>query len=216
MIPVFETALVEDGRIRLRARHLARLAASGGSTAQVAELDRLLVEVCSRPDQPFTVRVDVSDAGLVMTTRQPRPTDPVDLPIARGYDPTLAARHIKLADRRWVEELEAAHAGTEVLLVSADDRVGETTRASVLVLLATGELVAPRLAGILASVTRGWAIDETGAVEADLALADLFAARGAAVLTAGRGVIPIRSVAERPLARDPLFDRLHATWRALP
>ena len=83
-------------------------------------------------------------------------------------------------------------------------------------LLATGELVVPRLAGILASVTRGWAIDETGAVEADLTLADLYAARGAAVLTAGRGVIPIRSVAERPLARDPLFDRLHATWRALP
>ena len=47
MIPVFETALVEDGHIRLRGRHLSRLAASGGSPEQVAELDRLLTEVCA-------------------------------------------------------------------------------------------------------------------------------------------------------------------------
>ena len=47
MIPVFQTALVEDGRIRLQDRHLARLAASGGSPEQVTEFDRLLTEVCA-------------------------------------------------------------------------------------------------------------------------------------------------------------------------
>ena len=81
---------------------------------------------------------------------------------------------------------------------------------------ADGTLVVPRLRGILASVTRSWAVDVTGAVEADVPLAELLAARGAAVLTAGRGVIPIAAVDDTPLARDPLFDALHTTWRGLP
>ena len=216
MIPVFETALVEDGRIRLRERHLARLAASGGSSEQVAELDRLLTEVCARPEQPFVVRIDVSDDGLVVMTRPLRSTAPVTLPIKRVYDPTVELRRIKIADRSWVDVVEAEFDGAEVLLVSDDDLVGETTRASIIVRLADGSLVVPRLAGILQGVTRSWALDETGADEADVRLADLYAAQGAAVLTAGRGVIPIASVDGHAIARDAVFDELQTVWRALP
>ena len=216
MISVFETALVEDGRIRLRERHLARLGASGGSPEQVAELDAILTDLCARDDQPFVMRVDVADEGLTVTTRAPRSTAPVRLPTHTGYDPELDIRRIKLADRSWAEAIEAEHGGDEVLLVSAAGLVGETTRAGVLVLRVDGTLVVPRLRGILASVTRSWAVDVTGAVEADVPLAELLAARGAAVLTAGRGVIPIAAVDDTPLARDPLFDALHTTWRGLP
>ncbi len=216
MIPVFETALVEDGRIRLRERHLARLAASGGSTEQVAAFDRLLDELETRVGQPFTMRIDISDDGLVVSTRPLRATTPVDLPIHRTYDPSLEIRRIKIADRSWVEAVEAEFGGEEALLVSRDDIVGETTRASIIVLRADGALVVPQLQGILASVTRSWAIDQTDATEALVTLDDLYAARGAAVLTAGRGVIPINSVEECVLARDPLFDDLQSVWRALP
>ncbi len=216
MIPVFETALVEDGRIRLRERHLARLAASGGSAEQVAAFDRLLDELETRVGQPFTMRIDISDDGLVVSTRPPRATTPVDLPIHRTYDPSLEIRRIKIADRSWVEAVEAEFGGEEALLVSRDDIVGETTRASIIVLRADGALVVPQLQGILASVTRSWAIDQTDATEALVTLDDLYAARGAAVLTAGRGVIPINSVEECVLARDPLFDDLQSVWRALP
>ncbi len=216
MIPVFETALVEDGRIRLRERHLARLAASGGSAEQVAAFDHLLDELETRAGQPFTMRIDISDDGLVVSTRPPRATTPVELPIKHTYDPSLEIRHIKIADRSWVETIEAEHGGAEVLLVSRDHLVGETTRASIIVLRADDALVVPHLRGILQSVTRGWAIEQTGASEANVSLDDLYTARGAAVLTAGRGVIPIHSIEGRVLARDPLFDQLQASWRALP
>ena len=65
-------------------------------------------------------------------------------------------------------------------------------------------------------VTRSWALDETGADEADVNLADLYAAQGAAVLTAGRGVIPIARVDGHAIARDSTFDELQTVWRALP
>lgn len=74
----------------------------------------------------------------------------------------------------------------------------------------------PRLAGILPSVTRAWAVERTGAAEADLALADLRAAAGAALLTAARGVVPIAAIAGQPLARSPLVDELARAWEALP
>ncbi len=216
MIPVFETALVEDGRIRLRERHRARLAASGGSAEQVAAFGHLLDELETRAGQPFTMRIDISDDGLVVSTRPPRATTPVELPIKHTYDPSLEIRRIKIADRSWVEIIEAEHGGAEVLLVSRDHLVGETTRASIIALRADGALVVPHLRGILQSVTRGWAIEQTGASEANVSLDDLYAARGAAVLTAGRGVIPIHSIEGRVLARDPLFDDLQSVWRALP
>ena len=125
MIPVFETALVEDGRIRLRDRHLARLAASGGSPEQVAELDRLLTDVCAQPEQPFIVRIDVSDDGLVVMTRPLRSTAPVALPIKRVYDPGVELRHIKIADRSWVDVVEAEFDGDEVLLAAPTRAVNE-------------------------------------------------------------------------------------------
>jgi branched-subunit amino acid aminotransferase/4-amino-4-deoxychorismate lyase len=49
-----------------------------------------------------------------------------------------------------------------------------------------------------------------------VSLADLYAAQGAAVLTAGRGVIPIASVDGHAIARDATFDELQTVWRALP
>lgn len=215
MIPVFETVLVDARRIRLRAHHLERLARSGATPAQVAAVDACFAEALDLDDQPFVLRVDVDDAGVRPSTRPPRPATPVDLLLHRSYDPADATRLRKTADRAWADTAEA-DAGGEALLVAADGRIGETTRASVLVLRPDGRWLTPRLEGILPGVTRAWAIGEIGAEEEVLHLDDLRAVAGAALLTAGRGVVPIASIEGIALPRAGAIEELAARWRALP
>ncbi len=215
MIPVFETVRVEDGRVRLRERHLERLARAGAPPERVADAAAILDEAVLLTDQPFVLRIDVDDAGAVASTRPVPPTAPADLPLHVSYDPACAARLVKAADRAWAEAAER-EAGGEPLLVTIDGRVGETTRAAVIALGPDGGWRVPRLEGILPSVTRAWAVERTGAAEADLALADLRAAAGAALLTAARGVVPITAIAGEPLGRSPLVDDLARAWEALP
>jgi branched-subunit amino acid aminotransferase/4-amino-4-deoxychorismate lyase len=215
VIPVFETMRVEEGRVRLRARHLARLAASGTPPARVAEAEAVIDEALLLTDQPFLLRVDVADDGVEPSTRPVPPVGRVDLPLHRSYDPADATRLVKAADRAWAERAEA-EAGGEPLLVSRDGLIGETTRAAVLLVGPDGAWHAPRLRGILPSVTRAWAIAETGAREDDLHLDALRDAAGLALLTAGRGVVPVDAVEGIPLARSPLVDDLARRWRELP
>ena len=215
MIAVFETVLVDDGRIRLRDRHLARLADAGADPAQVAAADACFAEALELTDPPFLLRVDVDDAGVRPSTRPPRPADPVDLLAHRSYDPADAARLRKTADRRWADAAEAA-VGGEALLVAPDGRLGETTRASLLLHRTDGGFATPALAGILPGVTRAWAIAETDAEEAVLHLDDLRDVQGAALLTAGRGVVPVASVEGIALPWSPALEALAAAWRDLP
>lgn len=215
MIAVFETVRVEDGRVRLRERHLERLARAGAPPARVADAAAILDEAVLLTDQPFVLRIDVDDAGAVPSTRPVPLTAPVDLPLHVSYDPALDARLAKGANRAWAEAAER-EAGGEPLLVTVDGRVGETTRAAVIAVDRDGAWRVPRLEGILPGVTRAWAIERTGAVEAELGLADLRAAAGAALLTAARGVVPIAAIAGEPLRRSPLVDALGRDWEALP
>lgn len=215
MIAIFETVLVDDGRIRLRDRHLERLARSGASPEQVAAVDACFDEALLLTDPPFLLRVDVDDDGAHPATRPPRPSAPVELLIDRSYDPELDARLLKTADRAWADAAEAA-AGGEALLVSTSGLIGETTRASVLLHDADGGYSTPALRGILPGVTRGWAIERLGATEREVRLDELRDARGAALLTAGRGVVPIASVEGIAVARSATLDGLADDWRALP
>lgn len=215
MIPVFETMRVEDGRVRLRARHLARLAAAGAPPARVAEADAVIAEALLLTDQPFLLRIDVDADAVGPATRPVPATGRVDLPLHRSYDPADAARLVKAADRAWAERAEA-EAGGEPLLVSADGLIGETTRAAVIVVGPGGAWRVPRLRGILPSVTRAWAVAETGAAEDDVRLDELRDAEGMALLTAGRGVVPVDAVEGIALARSPLVDELARAWRELP
>ncbi|MGI9116153.1 MAG: aminotransferase class IV [Gaiellales bacterium] len=215
MIAVFETVLVDDGRIRLRAQHLERLARSGATDAQVAAADACFADALLLTDPPFVLRIDVDDAGVHPATRPPRPANPVDLMLHRSYDPAREERLLKAADRAWADAAEAA-VGGEALLVSPEGLLGETTRASVLVHDADGGFSTPALRGILPGVTRAWALNDTGAREREVRLEELREARGAALLTAGRGVVPIAAVEGIALARSPELDDLAAAWRALP
>jgi len=215
VIPVFETVRVEDGRVRLRERHLERLARAGAPPERVAEAAAILDEAALLTDQPFVLRIDVDDAGAVPSTRPVPSAAPADLPLHVSYDPACDDRLVKAADRAWAETAER-EAGGEPLLVTLDGRIGETTRAAVILVGPDGGWRVPRLAGILPGVTRSWAVERTGAAEAELGLGDLRAAAGAALLTAARGVVPIAAVAGEPLARSPLVDGLARDWEALP
>ncbi|MGI9188315.1 MAG: aminotransferase class IV [Gaiellales bacterium] len=215
VIAIFETVLVDEGRIRLRERHLERLARSGASAEQVGAVDACFADALLLTDPPFLLRVDVDDDGVRPATRPPRPNAPAELLIDRSYDPDADARLLKAADRAWAEAAEAATGG-EALLVSADGQIGETTRASVLLHDADGTFATPALRGILPGVTRAWALDVLEVTEREVRLDELASARGAALLTAGRGVVPIASVEGIPLAHSAALDELAAAWRALP
>ena len=215
MIAIFETVLVDDGRIRLRERHLDRLARSGASADQIAAVDACFEEALFLTDPPFVLRVDVDDEGVRPATRPPRPATPVDLLLDRSYDPSIAARGLKAADRAWADAAEGA-AGGEALLVSPAGLIGETTRASVLVHDADGGFSTPALRGILPGVTRAWALEVLDATEREVQLDELNAVRGAVLLTAGRGVVPIASVEGIPLAQSVALGELAETWRRLP
>lgn len=215
MIAVFETVLVDDGRIRLRDRHLERLARSGASPAQLAAVEACFDDALLLTDPPFLLRVDVDDDGVQPATRPPRPATPVDLLIDRSYDPSLEVRLLKTADRRWADAAEAATGG-EALLVSPSGLIGETTRASVLLHDADGGFSTPALDGILPGITRAWALERLGATERAVRLEELRDARGAVLLTAGRGVVPIASVEGIAVARSAELDALAEAWRALP
>jgi branched-subunit amino acid aminotransferase/4-amino-4-deoxychorismate lyase len=215
VIAIFETVLVDDGRIRLRERHLDRLARSGASADQIAAVDACFEEALFLTDPPFVLRVDVDDEGVRPATRPPRPATPVDLLLDRSYDPSIAARGLKAADRAWADAAEGA-AGGEALLVSSDGLIGETTRASVLVHDADGGFSTPALRGILPGVTRAWALEVLDATEREVQLDELNAVRGAVLLTAGRGVVPIASVEGIPLAQSVVLGELAETWRRLP
>ncbi len=205
MEPIFETALVTNGRVRLLDRHLARLARCGADPTQVAAVADAFRHA-SAVDQ--VLRVDVSDAGVVATARAPRAPTAVDLARVIAFDPSDATREAKRAGRGWAAAAEATAGSAEALLVSKDGLVGETTRANVFCLLA-GEVVTPPAAGILSGITRSWVIETTAAVERPVTIAELQSADAVFLTTAGRGIVAVVG------RHAPLVDDLARRWRAL-
>lgn len=217
--PLFETVLVEDGRVRLLDRHLVRLRRSGAAPKQVTAM-RALAETWRRTaGRPTVVRFDVvAGAGVSSRARTPGAATPVALATVPGFDPADAARERKLAARAWADEAESAATAAgadEPLLISGSGLVGETSRASFFAVDATGRVVTPPVRGLLPGVTRAWAADAAGASEHALRTDELGAVRAAFVTTAGRGVVAVSSIDGRALGTDERVDELARSWRAL-
>lgn len=218
-VPVLETVLIEDGRIRLLHRHLLRLRQAGATAGQI-EAVRVLARTWTRTvTAPTVVRFDITpDAMVSSAARAPATTDPVRLVTVGGYDPADRAREQKRASRGWANdaEVEAARRdGDEPLLVSTDGRIGETTRASLFLIDHAGRIATPPACGILPGVTRSWVVESGAREDQPLHLDDLTAVRAAFITSAGRGVVPVATIDGRPLARDTAVDELAAGWRAL-
>lgn len=217
--PLFETVLVEDGRIRLFDQHLLRLRRGGATGHQLTAVRTLAGTWIRTVRSPTTVRFDVA-AGAQVTSRPRTPLapTPVRLATVAGYDPANADREQKRAARDWATpaEAEARERGAdEPLLVSPDGLVGETSRASLFLIAADGTIATPPVRGLLPGVTRAWALATLDAAERPLTTADLTAARAAFITTAGRGVVRVTAIDARPLGTDERVDRLADAWRAL-
>lgn len=217
--PLFETVLVDAGRIRLFAEHLLRLRRSGAVPRQITAV-RALAETWRRTaGRPTVVRFDVAAGTAVASAaRTPAPADPVALSTVPGHDPDDATRERKLADRSWAiaaEALARAAGADEPLLVSPAGLVGETSRASLFVVDAAGRVRTPPVRGILPGVTRAWAVGAVRAEEHELTTAELSDVRAAFLTTAGRGVVPVASIDGRALGTDDRVAQLATAWRLL-
>ncbi len=228
--PVFETVRLEDGRVRLWEQHLLRLRRAGARGRQLTAA-RALVDVhrtATRGGGSVVLRIDVEARAGVAVRARPTPTAAAwSLALVPGYAPGDAAREQKRADRAWLagpERAAAAAGADEPLLVAtgADDPVsdeclvGETARANLFLVDAAGRVRTSPVDGLLPGVTRAWALEAAGAEEARLTVADVRAARAAFCTNAVRGVVPVREVDGRALARDPLIGELAAAWQRLP
>jgi branched-subunit amino acid aminotransferase/4-amino-4-deoxychorismate lyase len=216
---VFETVVVEDGRVRLLDRHLERLRRAGVREDLVTSVRSVLDEACLHQTGPAqALRLDLLDCRVAVTPRAPLDPTPVRLVPVAGYDPTDVRREHKAVDRGWADAA-LAHAravgADDALLVSPSGLVGETTRANVFAVLADGTTVTPPVAGLLPGVTRSWAIEATAAVERPLTVGELVGARAVFLTTAGRGVVPVRALGASPLPEDPVVARLAAAWQEL-
>ncbi len=210
---VFETMLIEDGRVRLLDRHLGRLAASEVPEPVIQEVRELVARLTTASSEPVVVRIDVAGGHVLARPRDPRAPAPVSGLLVEAYDPADGTRERKRVERAWADAAETA-AGGEALLVSPQGLVGETTRANVFAILGDA-VVTPAVAGILPGVTRSWAIERLGAIERALTLEELRAADGAFLTTAGRGIVALADVDGSRLPVHPLVEQLQEAWRAL-
>lgn len=217
--PLFETVLVDAGRIRLFDAHLVRLRRSGAAPRQITAV-RALAETWRRTaGRPTVVRFDVAAGTAVSSAaRTPASSDPVALATVPGHDPEDATREQKRADRAWATAAEdlARDAGADApLLVSPAGLVGETSRASFFAIDAAGRVRTPPARGILPGVTRAWAIGALHAEEHELTTAELADVRAAFLTTAGRGVVPVAAIDGRALGTDDRVAQLATAWRLL-
>ena len=210
---VFETMLIDDGRVRLLDRHLGRLAASDVPEPVIQEVRELVARLTTGASEPVVVRIDDVGDRVLARPRDPRAPTPVSGLLVEAYDPVDATRERKRTERAWADAAETA-AGGEALLVSPQGLVGETTRANVFAILGD-VVVTPAVAGILPGVTRSWAIERLAAIERALTLDELRNADGAFLTTAGRGIVALADVDGTLIPAHPLVEQLAEAWRAL-
>ena len=185
---LFETMLVEDGVAAHLRAHLARLAASLRALYGLApppDLVLIVAEAARALPGRARLRVDVTPELDVSVASGPPPGPgtvvlrPVVLPGGLGPH--------KWRDRRLLEAHERDDPATMPLLVDADGRVLETSRASVVARARDGILYTPPADG---RILPGTTLARTGARERGLTLADLRAVDGVYVASALRGLQP--------------------------
>jgi len=214
--PVFDTALVVDGRVVEAAAHLERFRGSTGIDAGPA-----LAAVVARPDAatgPQRLRLNEADGKVVITTA-PAPQPAV---LEGGWDeaevtlvevPGGLGPH-KWADRSLVQDLERWHAPFVPVLCDGDE-VLEATWANVLAVIG-GRLCTPPLDGrILPGVTRRTLLDVAVDLGVPVAIGplgagQLVAAEAVLLTSAVRGLVWVRAIEGRRrfVAPHPLVATL--------
>jgi para-aminobenzoate synthetase/4-amino-4-deoxychorismate lyase len=225
---LFETLLVADGRPVRLTPHLDRLA---GSARELYGQDlpadlKAAIFAAARPLALGRIRVDLlPTADALRFELAAEPIDPATFFPAKedGADlrtvqhPGYVGGH-KLADRDWLESVEA-ELGETVPLILDGDEVLEAGRANVFA-VADGALATPPTDG---RILPGTARAATLALAAELGipteerrlqLADLEAADDLFLTSSLRGIRPVRSLDGEPLGpTDPVVERLSTALR---
>jgi para-aminobenzoate synthetase/4-amino-4-deoxychorismate lyase len=219
---VFETLRVRDGRALGIEAHLVRLRSSvaalygadlpdglpedlAGAAARAVGRARLRIDAVPGTDATLAVTVSVRSLG---------PTEAVAL---RAWTVPGGLGPHKWVDRRLIDALEAAAPRELPLLIDADGRLLEASRASVFALSAGGILRTPPDDGrILPGVARARVLEAARGMsvetqERTLALEDLLSARGV-MLTSALRCTPVLAVDGRPVGTD---DRLLELGRSV-
>lgn len=198
---LLETLALQDGVLRHRAAHLARLAGAarhfgfgGQGTGIEACLDAL---AAAHPQGLWRVRLTLDRAGRPNATAVAMPATPAEVLLVLDDRP-LAEAHgefvrFKTTRRAHYDAAAARHPGAfDVLLWNEDGELTECTRANVALCL-DGQWLTPALAcGLLPGVARERALQEGRLREAVLTRADLDRASAVACFNSLRGWMPAR------------------------
>jgi para-aminobenzoate synthetase/4-amino-4-deoxychorismate lyase len=213
---VYETMLVERGRVRLVERHLARLRRAGVAEARIAEVETVIRRAIKQ--SRHVLRIDVATDRIVERPRAPKPATTVRLAVTLGYEPGTSSREEKRIDRDWAApfEQQARDSGfDEALLTSAAGLVAETTRANVFIVQGDAIVTAPAV-GLLPGVTRSWVMDVMNVHVREIERAELRDSDAVFLTTSGRGIVEVHDIEGRPFHGHPVVEQLAAEWSALP
>jgi branched-chain amino acid aminotransferase len=211
---VFETMLVDDGRVRLVREHIARLGRAGADRSTLRQAERLVHQHTADATSRLVLRIDYDTRRLWATTRNPPAPAPVRLVTVTGYHPTLHQREQKRRDRAWAAHADAAACGGTALLTSGDGLVGETPIANLFAVIG-GLVVTAPARGLLAGVTRRWVLGVAGGQQRPLRRRELDHAEAVFVTNAVRGVVAVTTIDGEPVAASAIVDELHQAWLAL-
>jgi para-aminobenzoate synthetase/4-amino-4-deoxychorismate lyase len=207
---VFETVLVRDGRALRIESHLARLHSSVVALYGAELPDTLRDDVAAAAaGAPGSARLRVDAApgpgATLAVAIEVRPLVPTEAVALRTWTIPGGLGSHKWIDRRLIDAMEAASPSELPLLLDADGRLLEATRASVFALGEDGVLRTPPDDGrILPGVARARVLERATEINLDteertLALDDLLSARGV-MLTSALRCAPVVAVDGRPLS----------------
>jgi branched-subunit amino acid aminotransferase/4-amino-4-deoxychorismate lyase len=221
-----ETIRVQDGRLPLLERHLARLAAGGCDAATLARARSVAEDVASGWQEPYgRMSLVVSIDGELSAEVSGRPSV-IDVPggpriaLVTAPEPHLPQGAAKPADRsQWDDAYERVRDVADVaVLVSADGHLIDTSHAT-LWIVGDRRLLTPPSPPALAGVSRGVVFDVAAALgyeaaEAPLTPADLDSAEEVFLTTAVAGARPVRGRGgPAAAALGKAFERLFAAER---
>ncbi len=222
---VFEVMRLYDGVPFALEEHLRRMERSAANLRLPVDLEavrsdmaRLLVHAGSGPDHAL-LRIVLTRGGsrLLMTEALPPLPDRTRLGSVT-YSPTLildGVKSLSYAANMLASRLARERGFDEALLVTPEGRVLEAPTSSIF-WVKGGQLLTPPLdEHILASITRGLIIDETGAAERSCTLDEIKEADEAFIASTAREVQPVSAIDDRPLtAPGPVTENLIAAVAA--
>lgn len=207
---VFEVIRVYEGRPFKLEEHLARLGRSAGNLrlpvdleAVRADVGRLLARASAGPGHE-ALRIVLTRGGRRLLLTEPLHALPERIRLASiTYSPTRVLDGVKslsYAANMLARRLAEERGYDEALLVTPHGRVLEAPTSSVFWIEGETIFTPPLSDHILASITRGLVIEETGAAERAATLDDLLSADELFLASTLREVHPVAALDEREYA----------------